>query len=135
MNKWTWTRNRNEEIWSNGREDSREAAIEAARMEIKSDNMINEELDISERQEKFYVGRCQYYAPPSPNADEIIEELYEKMCYEFSEDVVYDYLASITTEEEKLLQEKLDKAWDEWLEETEKYPDVFTIIDVEEVEV
>lgn len=133
--KWIWSRNEDEELWVNGREDSKEDAVETGRNEIKSDNRINKELGNPERIEKFYIGRCKKYIPPSPNADEIIENLYEIMCYDFPDDVALEYLTKINIDEEKLLQEKLDNTWSEWLEETNNDTNLFNIVDIEEIKV
>jgi hypothetical protein len=122
--KWTWARKESQDVWMNGQYSSREIAIEQAKMTA-----------IDEGLENIYIGKCEAYLPGSPNADIVIERLGDSLCDEFPTDIVEDYILNISVDDGNLLQEKLDNAWSEWLEETDNYPNLYKIADVGEVKV
>ena len=121
--KWTWARKENQDLWMNGQYDSKEEAIDQARNEVKAEggNVI-------------FVGKCEPVIPTPPFANNIIEQMGDRLCDEFPLDIVEDYILSITTKETNLLQEKLDNIWNDWLAITDKYPDMYKVIEIEEVE-
>ena len=122
--KWTWARKESQDLWMNGQYGSKEGAIEHAKI-----------VAIDEGLENIYIGKCKSYIPRSPDADIIIEKLGDRLCDEFPSDIVEDYILSITTKDTNLLQEKLDNVWRDWLAITEKYPDMYKIIEIEEVKI
>ena len=129
--KYTWARNKNQEVWGNGQFENKEDAIKQGRAELQHENDTFE----LENYEVFYIGKCQPYVPGSPDAELTLERLGDRMCDEFLPDMVEDFILDISIEDTRLLQEKLDNAWNEWLEETDNYPNLYKIADVEEIKV
>jgi len=131
MSKWTWVRDEGQELWMNGFYETKEAAICDGRDEIQVEN---KEFELENR-EKFYIGKCDKYIPGPPNADLILEQMWDRMNDEFQPDIVEDFMNEISVKDDRLLQRKLEKAWNEWMEETQNYPNFYKIIEVEEVNV
>lgn len=131
MSKWTWARDEGQGVWMNGIYKTKDSAICGGRDEIQAEN---KEFELENRK-KFYVGKINRYIPAPPDADVILEKMDDEMCDQFQSDIVEDYMISITIDDVELLQEKLDKAWNSWIKETENYPNLFEIIEVEEVNV
>lgn len=124
VEKWTWAREEDQELWMNGQFDSKEEAIEQASIEVES-----EDRDV------IFVGKCNPIIPAPPSADNIIDRMGDSLCDIAQNDLVDDYVMSISLEDESLLQEKLDNMWSEWLEETDNYPSMFEVIDIEKVNI
>jgi hypothetical protein len=57
------------------------------------------------------------------------------MCDVFEPDMVEDYLLDISIDDVALLHNKLDKVWNDWMRETENYPNLFEVIEIEEINV
>lgn len=129
--KWTWARERNQPVWPNGKFDSKIEAIKDGKAVLREEN---EKFELEDNEE-FYVGRCQPYIPRSPDSLVIIDELAERMYRQFKLDKVNEYINDIEQSEINLLQRKLDRAWNEWLNETGNYPNMYSIVDIERVEI
>jgi hypothetical protein len=136
MSKYTWARRANQEIWMNGNYENREDAIEAGTNEIKSDNIINQALGIEgQTLDKFYVGKSEQVIPKAPDADLILGIMWDELSDDHHLDLVESAMLDIKREEINLLQEKLNKIWDEWLDETDHIPNLYTVKDIEEVKI
>ena len=130
MSEWTWARSSDQEVWMNGVFDSKEAAIGEGRAILKEEQETFklEELD------HFYVGRCEEYVPSPPDADEVLEETADRMLDVFEKEVVDSAIYEISVGDTRLLQNKLEKAWNSWLEEIDWDFDAFLVVDIERVE-
>jgi len=131
MSKWTWVRDEGQELWMNGFYETKEAAICDGRDEIQVEN---EEFELENRK-KFYIGKVSKYIPAPPDAALVLERLGDRMCDVFEPDMVEDYLLDISIDDVALLHNKLDKVWNDWMRETENYPNLFEVIEIEEVNV
>jgi len=131
MSKWTWVRDEDQGVWMNGHCETKEGAIRDGRNEIQQENKDFE----LENREKFYIGKLSKYIPAPPDADLVLERLGDRMCDVFEPDMVEDYLLDISIDDVALLHNKLDKVWNDWMRETENYPNLFEVIEIEEVNV
>lgn len=115
--EYSWTENKTDDIWYHGKFDSVEACIKDA-------------INCGKKSgEKIVIGICEDYVPQL-SADNLLdlvsEEAYEeagevaKGWPEFEDRKGYKYVEK--------LQEKIDKAFNEWLVETKQVPDFYRIL-------
>jgi hypothetical protein len=114
--KYTWTENQDDEIWYNDRFDSIEECIKDAIGQGKKPG------------DKIAVGICEDYVP-HVDVDTLLDRANEE-AYEECGDVVGDWPEFIALKGYAYadkLQEKMDKAFNEWLEETHQVPHFYHI--------
>lgn len=114
--KYSWTENQTDDIWYHGKFTSVEACIKDA-------------ISCGKRPgEKIVIGLCEEYTPhlnADTLLDQVSEDAYEEVGEvaegwpEFEERKGYRYVDK--------LQDKIDKAFNEWLEETKQVPSFYHI--------
>jgi hypothetical protein len=104
--------------------DSKEEAIEYGKKEFSA--LFNGERGI------FYVGQIESYIP-FICGDRILEQVSEDAYIEVGEPAE-DYLSNVKIEHVRLLEERLNKVLNEWIEETNNQPNFFKVVNVEKVE-
>lgn len=116
--KYTWTENADDETWMHDRFDAIEDCIKDAieNYEKKPGDTIA-------------VGICEDYTPhldAGSALDRVAEDAYE-VCGEVAEDWPYFERGKGYADVDKL-QEKIDKVFMKWLEETKQVPGFYHII-------
>lgn len=115
--EYSWTENQADDIWYHGKFESIEACIKDAISCGKKPG------------EKIIVGICEAYVPhlsADSLLDQVSEDAYEEVGEvaegwpEFEDRKGYKYVDK--------LQDKIDKAFHEWLEETKQVPDFYRIL-------
>lgn len=112
------------EIWSsdidcNSKEEAIEKGMEAAKEEgLKS----------------FRIGRQEYCSIATIDAGTIIENAQEQL-YEEAGEVSETYLEGITKEQEKELEEELNKVFYNWHKKHKLFPNCYKVLNDEVIEV
>lgn len=117
MNKeYSWTENPKDDIWYHGKFDSVEACIKDAISCGKKPG------------EKIVVGLCEDYVPHL-NVDTLLDQVCEDAYEEVGEvaEGWPEFEARKGYKDADKLQEKIDKAFCEWMEETEQMPGFYRI--------
>ena len=120
--KYTWSDNQTDEIWYGERFDTIEECIADARGTGK------------EIGSKIAIGICEDYIP-HVDCDTLLDRLNEdayEVCGEVAENFPY-FERGKGYKDIELLQEKIDKALNEWLEETNQTPTFYHIIPLKDM--
>lgn len=127
---------REDDIWNDNYEfNSKEEAITYGKenfhaiVEEETGEIFNHNLHY----ENFYVGKVERFAP-SVDTDRVLEDISENAYDELGE-VAEEYLYIVNKEEFKLLENKLNKVLNEWLDETNNHPTFYNVVDIEKVPV
>lgn len=110
MNKYSWNFNEHEEVWHNSC-PTIEDCIEEAKWE-KEDRGLT--------QNHVFIGEVEPYIP-SIDVEDVIDNLGEaayQECGECSE----GWLDGLKKEQKKILEERLNKVFNDWLVETNNSP-------------
>ena len=114
----------NNEIWSADIECySRENAIEEGMKEAKEEGL-----------KSFRIGRKEYVDMAKIYADTIIENAQEQLYDEVGE-VSEAYLDCVTKEQEKELEEELNKVFHNWHKKHRLFPGCYKVLNDEVIEV
>lgn len=123
-------------IWSSEYEfDTKEEAIAYGKSEFEGlyEEENGEKFDAETYKEIFYVGKIERYTP-SVCAYSVIDNIVDNAHDEVGE-VAESFLESVSKQEYGFLEERLNEALNEWLDETKNHPTFFKIVNVERVEV
>lgn len=115
--KYTWSDNQTDEIWYGERFDTIEECISDAREKGK------------EIGSKIAIGICEDYIPYA-DCDTLLDRLSEdayETCGEVAEGFPY-FESGKGYKDIESLQEKINKALNEWLEETKQTPSFYHVI-------
>lgn len=115
---YSWSNNKNDEVWENGRFDSIEECIEDAKKQgYKMGEIIA-------------IGKCVDFETYVDAGDviEILQEQAYEQCGEVSEGWI-DWKADNVN----VLSERLTKCINDWLKETKQEPCFYTIRDIGEL--
>ncbi len=118
MNKeYSWTENQADDIWYHGKFDSIEACIKDAISCGKKPG------------EKIVIGICEAYVPHL-NADTLLDQVGADAYEEVGEAAEGwpEFEGRKGYKNVDKLQEKIDKAFNEWLEETNQVPSFYRIL-------
>jgi len=116
MKKYTWTDNLDDELWCNGRFATVEECVADAVSQGR------------EPGERIAVGICEDFEP-HVDAGTLLERA-EEDAFEYAGEAAegwLDFVARKGYRDEDKLQEKLDKVFKEWLEETDQMPGFYHI--------
>jgi hypothetical protein len=119
VGQWVWSFS--EDIFTSSAYDTKEEAIEAAKMEC-------DHLD------SFFVGQV---APVSINTGVNIEGILEvigERAYDEVGEVAADYLYDVKREHSQILEDRLDKVIADWMKEFDYTPSFFKVTNLERVE-
>ena len=120
--KYSWSHNQTDEVWYNSRFDTIEECIADAK---------NTDVEIGS---KIAIGICEDYIP-HVDCDTLLDRLNEdayEVCGEVAEDFPY-FESGKGYKDIELLQEKMDNALNEWLEETNQTPGFYHIIPLKDM--
>lgn len=119
--EYSWSKNADDEIWTNGIFDSIEECIkDAVESGVKPG-------------EKIAVGICERYTPHvdvGTLLDRAAEDAYEE-CGEVAEDWP-EFISRTGYKDEDKLQEEMNKVFIKWLKETGQYPSFYHILPLAE---
>lgn len=125
-----------DEIWGSSDEfDTKEEAIAYGKEEFEGlyEDENGEKFDSEIYKKIFYVGKVERFVP-SVCADSVIETLRDNAYDEVGE-FAETFLERISKEEYTFLEERLNQALNDWLDETKNHPTFYKIVDVEKIEV
>lgn len=118
--KYVWSEN--EEMFNSEEFDTIEEALEDAKQYIDYPTIV-------------YIGKVKEVNELDIiNASRIIDDVREAV-YEQAGEVSEDFLDKVTDEQEKMLKEKVEKVFYEWLKETKNIPSFFAVRDIKEFNV
>ncbi|MCI8783268.1 MAG: hypothetical protein HFG84_07615 [Dorea sp.] len=119
--EYSWTENQTDDIWNHGKFDSVEACI-------------NDAISYGKKPgEKIVVGICEDYVPHL-SADTLLDQVSEN-AYEEVGEVAEGWPEFVDRKgyrDADKLQEKIDKAFYEWMEETKQVPGFYCIVPLAE---
>lgn len=122
--KYTWSENLTDEIWENDRFLSIEECIDDAKNQGKPSGT------------KIAIGICEDYIP-HVDVDHMLDKLGED-AYDECGDVAEDFPLFEKCKgyvQADSLQKKIDKVLEDWLRETNQYPEFYHIIPLDMYEV
>lgn len=118
MKKYSWSFNKNDELWNQDTFDTVEECIENAKKnEVYSGETIA-------------VGECIPYVPYI-DADDIIERI-EEQAYEHAGEASEGWL-SYSNDEKDRLTEQLTEVLEKWIKDTNNEPSFYHIEDIREI--
>lgn len=123
-------------IWGSSDEfTTKEEAIAYGKEEFEGiyEEEHGEKFDAEIYKKVFYVGKIERFIP-SVCAYSVIERITENAYDEVGE-VAESFLERVSKEEYGFLEEKLNQALSDWLDETKNHPNFFKIVNVVKVEV
>lgn len=133
-NQEKWVININDDdVWNNVEEfETKEAAINFVKKDFEGfflgETGVEYKSDVDDR--VFYVGQKERFAP-SVDADSILDYIAENAYDEVGE-TAEGYL-NVSTKELNSLEERLNKAFQEWADETNNHPAFWKVVNVEKV--
>lgn len=111
------------EDWNDEDHTTKEKALEYAKKRWRE---YNHEADLTDGYLEIYIGEAEYYKD-GLFVDGIIEQQQQDACSEMGE-CAEDYLDDITKEEKAILEERLNKVWNEFKKEFNHEATFYTVV-------
>ncbi|EMQ1359333.1 hypothetical protein OD257_002675 [Clostridioides difficile] len=124
MQKDVWLYSWDDEYFASDEYESKEEAIEAAKKELKMFGYLEENV---------YVGKKEDVSLPGIDIEvtlECVQELIDNEFYEYGE----DWITRIKDEDRKILDDRLNKVFENWINEFGYKPYWFKFTHTEEIE-
>lgn len=134
-NQEKWVININDEdIWNDNNEfETKQEAIDFVKEDFEGffleETGLEYKSDVDDK--VFYVGQKERFAP-SVDAVSILDDIAENAYDEVGESAE-EYLGHVSTKEINSLEERLNKAFQEWADETNNHPTFWKVVNVEKV--
>ncbi|HBF2562748.1 hypothetical protein [Clostridioides difficile] len=130
--KDVWLYSWDDECFSDDEYESREEAIEAAKEELLKFREFGEGIYDKEFGELVYVGKREDVSLPGIDVEDTLERVQELIDDEF-EDYSEDWITRIKDEDRKILDDRLNKVFENWINEFGYKPTWFKVVDVEKI--
>lgn len=121
MDKYTWSENKEDEVWGHEQFDTREECITDAKENYKMDGL-----------ETIAIGIVSPFIP-YVDAEDVLEQL-EIEAYEHCGEAAEDWI-DCKKDEIKKLSEILTKCVNDWLVETKQSPNFYGITDIKTIKI
>ncbi|HBE9318568.1 hypothetical protein M1076_19275 [Clostridioides difficile] len=131
--KDVWLYSWDDEYFSDDEYESKEEAIEAAKEELLKFREFGEYIYDKEFGELVYVGKKEDVSLPGIDVEDTLERVQELIDDEF-EDYSEDWITRIKDEDRKILDDRLNKVFENWINEFGYKSTWFKVVDVEEIE-
>ncbi|HBG2558362.1 hypothetical protein OKR31_18655 [Clostridioides difficile] len=131
--KDVWLYSWDDEYFSDDEYESKEEAIEAAKEELLKFREFGECIYDKEFGELVYVGKKEDVSLPGIDVEDTLERVQELIDDEF-EDYSEDWITRIKDEDRKILDDRLNKVFENWINEFGYKSTWFKVVDVEEIE-
>ncbi|EMJ5875660.1 hypothetical protein KWU03_14965 [Clostridioides difficile] len=122
--KDVWLYSWDDEYFASDEFESKEEAIEAAKKELKMFGHLEENV---------YIGKREDVSLPGVDTEDVLERVQELIDNEFDE-YGEDWITRIKDEDRKILDDRLNKVFENWINEFGYKPTWFKVVDVEEIE-
>ncbi|EQG35320.1 TPA: hypothetical protein MJC92_000236 [Clostridioides difficile] len=124
MDKDIWLYSWDDECFGSNEYESREEAIQGAKEELKR---------FGEVKRWVYIGKKEEAYIPCLDAENILDYVQDRINDEFGE-FGESWSSYIKDEDEKILDDRLNEVFENWINEFGYKPDWCMVVDVEEVE-
>ena len=122
MKQYTWSTQRDNEIWENTMCDSIEECFGEA-SDCLGDSNVHE----------LYIGECIPYTQYGIDVDMILEDIAND-AYDYLGEVAEDWMVDVTKEQKSELKKELDAVFYEWLTKNSLEPTFYSVENIRHVE-